>query len=126
MTDPGAFPDADIIDDWTAISAETLEHFECLAHIDAEGFRYYIPALMLSLIADYQPSSMRATGALGALYPKKGQLWDHHMSYYSLLSREQSTAIAHYLQELPALIELSHDDQKICERALRNYWHQFL
>ena len=105
---------------------ETLDHFPHLAHIDAEGFRYYIPAFMLSVIADHEPSSMRVICTLSALYPKRDELWDYHMNLYSLLSREQCVAIAHYLQELPSLIGLDHSEQRSNERALRNYWHKFL
>ena len=126
FTNPEAFSDVDIINDWTALSTETLDHFPYLAHMDAEGFRYYIPAFMLNLIRDYEPSSMRVICTLGALYPKRDELWDYHMGLYSLLSREQSRAIAYYLQELPSLLGLGHDEQKISERALRNYWHEFL
>jgi len=126
FTSPEAFPDVDISNDWTALSVETLDHFPHLAHIDAEGFRYYIPAFMLSVIADHEPSSMRVICTLSALYPKRDELWDYHMNLYSLLSREQCVAIAHYLQELPSLIGLDHSEQRSNERALRNYWHKFL
>lgn len=126
VTSSEAFPDVDIINDWTALSIETLDHFPHLAHMDAEGFRYYIPAFMLSVIADHEPSSMRVICTLGALYPKRDELWDYHMNLYSLLSQEQCVAIARYLQELPSLIGLDHDEQKSNERALRNYWHKFI
>lgn len=126
FTNPEAFPDVDIVNDWAALSIETLDHFPYLAHMDAEGFRYYIPAFMLSLIADYEPSSMRVICTLSALYPKRDGLWDYHISLYSLLNREQCIAIAHYLQELPSLIGFDYGEQKSNERALRNYWHQFL
>jgi len=87
---------------------------------------YYIPAFMLSVIADHELSSMRVICTLGALYPKRDELWDYHMNLYSFLSREQCIAIAHYLQELPSLIEFDYGEQKSNERALRNYWHKFL
>src|SRR5215469_15804011 len=43
----------------------------CIAHLDALGFRYYIPALMLSVLDHYEPLSMRVIGTLAGLYPKK-------------------------------------------------------
>jgi ribosomal protein S16 len=96
-----------------------------VAHLDAAGFRYYIPAYMLSIIDAYEPSSMRVIGTLGALYPKKDR-WQHHMDRYSLLNEAQRGAIASFLDALPDLVDLDHDDAKIVPRALRNYWHQFL
>lgn len=123
--DPGAFPEADVADDWLALSMETLDHYPYLAYMDAEGFRYYIPAFTLSVLAAYETSSMRVICTLSALYPKKDDR-DYHMGLYSLLNREQRMVIARYLHDLPTLVELAPDDQKVIERALRNYWHEFL
>jgi multidrug efflux pump subunit AcrB len=60
-------------------SHDELEH-NCIAHLDALGFRYYIPALMLSVLNRYDASSMRVIGTLGGLYPKKDSLWEHAMA----------------------------------------------
>ena len=124
--DLSAFPDADITDNWAALSLETLDQYPYLAHMDAKGFRYYVPAFILSVLACYERSSMRVICTLSALYPKRNERWDYHLNLYSLLSQEQNAAIAHYLQSLPMLVELDSEDQKVCERALRNYWHNFL
>lgn len=121
-----ALPQGEITEDWTRLTPEVLDACGVIAHLDARGFCYYIPAFMLRLMALYEPSSMRVIGTLISLYPKKDELWDHHMAKYSLLSGEQSTAIAHFLQSLPHLVELDADDEKIVQRAIRNYWHQFL
>jgi hypothetical protein len=117
--------EADITDEWTAISFETLEHFPYLAHLDAEGFRYHIPAFLLSVPVRYDRFSMRVISTLSSLYPKK-ESWDYHLGQYSLLDREQRRAIALYLTDLGALIELDQEDQKVMARALRNYWQEFL
>ena len=111
--------------DWRAIPLETLEAYGFIAHLDAKGLRYYIPALMLSVLEQYDPSSMRVIGTLSALYPKK-DLWDYHVQRYSLLDEAQKGAIASFLQALPDMIKLDHEDSKIVPRALRNYWGQFL
>ena len=123
---PDDFPEVDITDDWTALSMETLEAYSCLSYMDAEGFRYYIPAFMLSVISRYEGASMRAIDTLLSLYPKNTDRWDYKIALYSALNREQKAAIAHYLHELPTLVELKREDQKVVERALRNYWHEFL
>ena len=124
--DLSAFPDADMADNWAALSLETLDQYPYLAHMDAEGFRYYIPAFMLSVLARYERSSMHVICTLGSLYPKKNDWWDYHLNRYSLLSREQQAAIARYLHSLPMQVELDPEDQKVCERALRNYWHEVM
>lgn len=126
QTRPSAsFADAEVTDDWSRVSLDELER-DCLAHLDALGFRYYIPALMLSVLDHYESSSMRVIGTLSGLYPKKGDEWEYHMHRYSLLSPAQKAAIARFLVELPKLVQLGHEDQKVVERAVRNYWGQYL
>jgi hypothetical protein len=117
-------PTRGVTHDWAQVSSEELER-NCIAHLDALGFRYYIPALMLSLLDHYDPASMRVIGTLSGLSPKQGA-WEYHMQRYSLLNFEQKAAIAHFLSALPTLFELEADDQKIVERAIRNYWREFL
>ncbi len=119
-----ALPHGEITDDWSRVPPHELER-DCVAHLDAEGFRYYLPALMLSVLSNYDHSSLRVIGTLGSLYPKK-DAWPYHMSRYSLLTAAQKSAIAGFLAALPKLIDLWGDDRKIVPRALRNYWHEFL
>jgi len=115
----------EITDDWSQIPLDELER-DCISHLDALGFRYYIPALMLSVLNHYESSSMRVIGTLGGLYPKKDSSWEYHMHRYSLLSPAQKTAIARFLTALPKLVELDFQDQKVVPRALRNYWGEYL
>ena len=97
-----------------------------IAHLDALGFRYYIPALMLSVLNQYESSSMRVIGTLGGLYPKKDNSWEYHMNRYSLLNPTQKAAIARFLAALPKLVDLDFEHQKSVPRALRNYWGEYL
>ncbi len=126
-----ALPIHEITNDWQALSIETLDQYAYLAHMDAKGFRYYIPAFMRSVLVDYDYLSERVTFTLHSLYPKKDglpkrdSLWEYSMSQYSLLNQEQRFAIAQYLYYLPTLIELDSGDEKITVRALRNYWEQY-
>jgi hypothetical protein len=114
----------EVTDDWSRLPPGELER-DCVAHLDAEGFRYYIPALMLSVLTNYDPASMRVIGTLSALYPKKDN-WEYHISRYSLLTPAQKSAIAGFLAALPELVELSGEDRRTVPRAMRNYWHEFL
>lgn len=115
----------EITDDWSRVPEEELER-NCIAHLDALGFRYYIPALMLSVLNHYDASSMRVVGTLTSLYPKKGNRWEHHIHRYSLLNTTQKAAIARFLAELPKLVGLDFESQKVAERALHNYWGEYL
>ena len=116
---------AEITNDWSQLSLDELER-DCIAHLDALGFRYYIPALMLSVLDHYESTSMRVIGTLGGLHPKKDNSWDYHLNRYSLLSSEQKAAIAQFLVALPTLVELQPEDQKVVSRAVRNYWGEYL
>ena len=119
----GALPDKEITDDWKQIPISELDNAECLAHFDRKGFRYYIPALVLRLLENYDPMSMMTIGTLSILYPKT-ESWAF---LYSLLTEQQNQAIALYLQALPKLVELdTFQDKKVVERALNNYWSKYL
>jgi hypothetical protein len=114
----------EITNDWSQVSLDELER-DCIALLDPFGFRYYIPALMLSVLDHYDSSSMRVIGTLSGLYPKKDSL-PHSTYQYSLLDSAQKTAIAHFLEALPQLVVLDSEDQKIVLRALNNYWSEYL
>jgi hypothetical protein len=118
-----ALSQSEITDRWEALSLAELER-DNIAHLDSTGFRYYIPAFMLSLLDTYDPSSMRVIGTLAALYPKQADC-SYHMRRYSELNEAQRAAIAKFLVALPTLIELDPDDLKRVQRGVRNYWHEF-
>jgi hypothetical protein len=115
----------EIVDDWSQVTLDELES-DCIAHLDAAGFRYYIPALMLSVLDHYDSGSMRVIGTLSSLYPKKDPTWEYDMIRYSLLNHQQKTAIAQFLEALPKLVELGSEHQKVVPRALRNHWGEYL
>ena len=117
-----ALPKKEVTGNWKEIPASQLDEADALAHFDRKGFRYYIPALMLRLLENYDRSSMMTIGTLSILYPKTDS-WKY---LYSLLSDSQNQAIALYLKALPGLVALDSDDRKIVERALRNHWSKFL
>jgi hypothetical protein len=117
--------DVEITDDWSRVALDELQ-CDCIAHLDALGFRYYIPALMLSVLNHYESSSMRVIGTLTGLYPKKDNLWKYYIHHYSLLNPPQKTAVARFLAALPKLVELDSEGQKVVPRALHNYWGEYL
>jgi hypothetical protein len=119
-----ALPVEEITDDWSRIPASELDRAQ-VTFFDAEAFRYYIAPLALSVIRNYDSSSMRVIGTLSALYPKERD-WTHHMNQYALLNSAQKQAVAFYLSHVPSLVEFGGEEAKQCERALRRYWLQFL
>src|ERR1022692_2618018 len=110
----------EVTNDWSRVPSIELER-DNIAHLDARGFRYYIPALMLSVLERYESGSMRVIGTLMGLYPKK-ESWDYHMRRYSLLTENQKSAIAFFLSALPELVELNPEDKTIVHRAFEKYW----
>ncbi len=118
-----ALPRQEVTEDWSAVSDGELERV-AVAHLDAEGYRYYIPALALSVLRNYDPGSMRVIGTISSLYPRRDS-WAYHMQQYSALSEPQKHALYIFLTQLPRLVELEHEDSKRVERAVRNYWLQF-
>jgi hypothetical protein len=114
----------EVTNDWSRVPFIELER-DYIAHLDARGFRYYIPALMLSLLERYENASMRVIGTLSGLYPKK-EHWDYHVGRYALLTVRQKSAIAFFLSALPELVELNPRDKTMVHRAFEKYWEQFL
>jgi hypothetical protein len=118
-----ALPNNEVTNNWKQIPISQLDEAECLAHFDRKGFKYYIPALMLRLLENYDPESMMTIGTLSILYPET-ETWAY---LYTLLTEEQYQAIALFLKELPNLVELdTFEDKKVVERAFNNYWSKFV
>jgi hypothetical protein len=109
----------EIIGDWSRVPLDELES-DCMAHLDALGFRYYIPALMLSVLNHYESSSMRAIGTITGLYPKKDNSWEYHMHRYSLPQPCAEDSHRTISCGAPKLVVLDFENQKIVLRALRN------
>lgn len=117
-----ALSNKEITENWKEIPTSQLDEAECLAHFDRKGFKYYIPALMLRLLENYDSTSMMTIGTFSILYPKT-ETWSY---LYSLLTKQQCQAIALYLQALPDLVELEGEDKQVVERAFKKYWSKHL
>ena len=116
-----SLPGGEITNSWCDVPLGELER-DCIAHLDDDGLRYYLPALMLSLLSHYDPGSMRVIGTIAALYPKSPAT---HSRSYEYLTDDQHRAIACFLNALPNLVTLDSEDSKRVARALRNYWGKF-
>jgi hypothetical protein len=122
-----ALKQKDITHDWKLLTVEDLVKCE-IAHLDDKGFRYYIPALMCSVLDSYQPAAMRVIGTLQSLYPSKrrGDIAKHRLARFEILDTAQRQAIARFLQCLPELVELNAEDQTTVARSIRNYWKDYM
>jgi hypothetical protein len=119
-----ALPLGEITDDWERVPDTELER-AFVSYFDPQGFRYYIPALALSVLRNYDSGSSRVIGTISSLYPKQ-QNWSHCVRKYELMNEWQKFAVALFLSHLPSLVSLNHEDATCVSRALRNYWSQFL
>ena len=118
-----ALPREEVTDDWSAVTAGELEQI-AVAHLDPNGFRYYIPALALSVLSNYDNCSMRVIGTISSLCPEQANR-GYCENMYSALSETQRRALGIFLEMLPEMIELDKEDAERVERACRSYWSQY-
>lgn len=116
-------PSNEITTDWGAVTDDSLES-ACVAHLDAKGFRYYVPRLMLSILDRYDSASSRVIGTLLALYPRTD--CPDHANLYDALNKPQREAVALFLDVLPDVVDLGQESRAVVQRALRNYWAGYL
>ena len=127
-----AIPRHETTDDWTRLSESELL-CDALAHLDADGLRYYLPALMLWLLDHYNDAdlifdseaSMTAIATMSALAPS-AEIARYRWNTYDGFTLEQRVAMAKYVEALPRLVALDHDDVIWVRRSIERYWAQFL
>lgn len=127
-----AIPRHEITDDWARIPEAELV-CDALAHLDAAGLRYYLPALMLWLLDHHgdedlnldDEASMTAVGTISALAPSAEFAW-YRWHIYDGFTPEQRMAIAMYVEALPRLVELDREDVTLVGRSLERCWARFL
>jgi hypothetical protein len=123
----------EVTDDWTQIPAAELTS-GVLAQLDAEGLRYYLPALLLWVLDHYDDAAARASdesvgltviGTLGSLAPSE-LFADELYLIYDGFTPEQRSALAGALEALPTLLHLDEADAERVAIAMDEYWSQFL
>src|ERR1700723_1408868 len=110
----------EITDDWSRVPFSDLES-DFIAHLDAEGLRYYLPPLMLSVIDHYDGTSMRVIGTISALDPRG----PYKTKRFERLNEAQRRAVAVFLIELPRLVELDVEDTKVAARSIEAFWSRY-
>jgi hypothetical protein len=128
-----ALPRGEVTDDWSRVPDAELRR-DCIAYLDEEGLRYYLPAFMLWLLDHYDDVEMRrdassdlaVIGTLMATAPGgDGRAAALHAAFDGYTPQRRA-AIAAFVEALPRLVELSYMDAMCVERAIRDYWGQFL
>jgi hypothetical protein len=122
----------EVTDDWTRVPDAELMR-DCVAHLDADGLRYYLPALMLWLLDHYDDddrlfidgADMTAIGTMSALAPWQ-KFAQSYWDIYDKFTSAQRSAIASYVDALPRLVHLDKEDATLVERSLTRYWERFL
>ena len=124
-------------DSWEKIEDDLLEGLQVLAHLDAEGMRYYIPAYMVWTLNNYQRSdSMSTDSTIYTLnpYDPHGRedegfglgFSSYRLERYALLSRSQSKAIAEFMVFCGQDDVDGHLDGGQARVALAKHWGQYL
>jgi len=123
-----ALPRSEVTDDWAAVPEAELER-DCTAYLDAEGLRYYLPALMLWFLDHYDEHRLFNEGASMALIGTTTALDQREPcppGFLELLTPGQRRAVALYVRALPGLVELDHEDTARMSRAWRDVWSREL
>jgi hypothetical protein len=109
---------------WTQVPPEHIEaFFSVLGFMDAEGFRYYIPAYMTWTLQHYRSSnSLSSDNTIYALWPNT-QRADQR---YALFSDAQKTCIARFLWYMATVAEDGFVDAYAATRALEDHWYPCL
>lgn len=124
-----ALPQTEITSDWKAIPLEDLNKLQA-AFLDGKGVRYYIPALMLSMLNTLDPASWISISTLCILTDTPGSRnareEDYYVERYSAITPKQLRTMALFIDHLPKLLPLDERDKAETRHAIERYWHQYL
>jgi hypothetical protein len=111
---------------WREIPPEDLERFHvALTFMDAEGFRYYLPAFMTRALEARETGSLAMDAVLGALFA----LSDTAADKFLLLDTPQKRAIAGFLWFVATETNGQWKDKLDvynATRALEDTWYPYL
>jgi hypothetical protein len=129
-----ALPQSEVTDDWTRVPESELLR-DNVAHLDAEGLRFYLPALMLWLLDHYDDPDLVRMPGLGPLMTPIGTVMalapgsmteEENRFRFEIFTEAQLAATAAYVEALPRLVALDQEDATRIARSIRDYWGQFL
>jgi hypothetical protein len=123
-------PKSDVTTDWSAIPETEFSHV-VVPHLDAEGLRYYLPALMLWLLdnydnGDFGSEGLPIIGTVWALAPHLDLHPELSLARLEIFTEAQRGAIASFVEALPIVVDLHRDDAKTIDHWFNAYWRGFL
>ncbi len=116
---------------WQDVPWEWIEKLhDALAFLDPKGWRYYIPAYMLYSLNNYITS--RSNAVYSAIYSlllhedtkKRKGLKEHQLSYFRVLTTEQSKAVCQFLRFM-VVYDNWDGYGGTAQEALNRYWDKF-
>lgn len=112
---------------WVDVPATHLERGgNAIAHFDPVSWRYYLPAFMVWVLANFRTSSSIAIDfSIYTLDPgqEDSGLRQYHEQRFRLLDEAQSAAVAKFLRHMAR--DESPVDVDAARRALDGYWGRF-
>jgi hypothetical protein len=97
-----------------------------LCHLDADGWRYYVPVYMIWSLRHFRAShSIVSDFTIYTFDPDSGypRLSEHNMERFGLLNQAQSRAVCWFLRYMAA--NEDHADVRIARLALDEFWGRF-
>ena len=110
---------------WQDVPAQDIEdNYPVLTYLDAEGFRYYLPAFMVWSLKNYQTSASVSVDAPIYELDLSGNedRRERKMEQFRLFSDEQRVAACRFLRFMSEQVDA---DASMARPALDNYWGQF-
>ena len=110
---------------WQDVPAQDIEdNYPVLTYMDAEGFRYYLPAFMVWSLKNYQTSASVSTEAPIYELDVSGEedKRKRKIDQFRLFSEEQRVAACRFLRFMS---EQTAADASMAQPALDGYWGQF-
>jgi hypothetical protein len=111
---------------WTDIPDSEIEECDCLlAHMQAEEFRYYLPAYMRYSVKNYQ-KPIWENDVLGmcvsSLYPSptNNSLYAYKISQFALINNAQKQVVVQFLKFIANVAD--YVQRPDATKALEQYW----
>lgn len=118
---------ADVDRAWTDVPAAHLDHgANALAHLDPVSWRYYLPAFMVWVLANFRTSqSLAIDCTIYTLDPaeENSQLSEYTEHRFRLLDEDQCAAVSMFLRHMAR--GEGHGDEGVARRALDEHWERF-
>jgi hypothetical protein len=114
--------------EWEEIPDSEIEECNCLlAHMQANEFRYFLPAYMRYSVKNFRKSICETDiigSVVSSLFPssKQPDLYTYNTSQFSLLNNAQKLTIIQFLTFVSTMAD--HVQRPDATKALERYWNK--